>query len=208
MASITHIPTRKVQSWKFMQDIWHHFPWLFTKRNITCGVPEMEDGKILHNCNNFRWNRVKMAKNGQKMAEINFGVSYIIIFFIFNFFCFSTFTFSYFLEQVFWVKFLKFCQNSGLLKYQMEKVEKQKKVKMKKIIMYETPKLISAIFGQFLAVFTLFHLKFLQLCKIFPSYIYGSPQVMFGLVNNHRKWCQMSCIIFVCESSPISRNVR
>ena len=140
---LTHIPTRKVQSWKFMQDIWHHFPWLFTKRNMTCGVPEMEDGKILHNCNNFRWNRVKMAKNGQKMAEINFGVSYIIIFFIFNFFCFSTFTFSYFLEQVFWVKFLKFCQNSGLLKYQMEKVEKQKKVKMKKFIMYETPKLIS-----------------------------------------------------------------
>ena len=34
--------------------------------------------------------------------------------------------------------------------------------------MYETPKLISAIFWQFLAIFTLFHLKFLQLCKIFP----------------------------------------
>ena len=137
-----------------------------------------------------------MAKNGQKMAEINFGVSYIIIFFIFNFFCFSTFTFSYFLEQVFWVKFLKFCQNSGLLKYQMEKVEKQKKVKMKKFIMYETPKLISAIFWQFLAIFTLFHLKLLQLCKIFPSSISGTPQVMFPLVNNLGKWWQMSCINF------------
>ena len=58
---------------------------------------------------------------------------------------------------------------------------------MKKIIIYETPKLISAIFWQFLAIFTLFHLKFLQLCKIFPSYIYGTPQVMFGLVNYHGK---------------------
>ena len=34
------------------------------------------------------------------------------------------------------------------------------------------------------------------MCKIFPSYIYGTPQVMFGLVNNHGKWCQMSWVIF------------
>ena len=67
---------------------------------------------------------------------------------------------------------------------------------MLSFITCETPNLISAIFGPFLAIFTLFHLKLLQLCKIFPSYIYGTPQVMFGLVNNHGKWCQMSCIIF------------
>ena len=36
---LPHIPTRKVQSWKITQDIWHHFPWLFTKPNMTCGVP-------------------------------------------------------------------------------------------------------------------------------------------------------------------------
>ena len=51
-------------------------------------------------------------------------------------------------------------------------------------------------FKPFLAIFTLFHLKNLQLCKIFPSYIYGTPQVMFGLVNNDGKWCQMCCVIF------------
>ena len=60
-------------------------------------------------------------------------------------------------------------------------------LKMLSFIMCETPKLIAAIFGSFLAIFTLFHLKFLQLCKIFPSYIYGTPQVMFGLVNYHGK---------------------
>ena len=38
---VSHIPTRKVQSWKITQDIWHHFPWLFTKPNMTCGVPQM-----------------------------------------------------------------------------------------------------------------------------------------------------------------------
>ena len=113
-----------------------------------------EIGNFLHNWQNFRWNRVKMAKNGQKMAEINFGVSYIIIFFIFNFFCFSTFTFSYFLEQVFWVKFLKFCQNSGLLKYQMEKVEKQKKGKNEKIYHVWDPKIN---FSHFLAIFGHFY---------------------------------------------------
>ena len=57
-------------------------------------------------------------------------------------------------------------------------------------------KYISAIFCPFLAIFTLFHLKFLHLCKIPPSYIFGTSQAMFGLVNNDENWCQKSCIIF------------
>ena len=48
-------------------------------------------------------------------------------------------------------------------------------LKLLSFIICETTKLVSAIF---------------------PSYIYGTPQVMFGLVNNHGKWWQMSCIIF------------
>ena len=108
----------------------------------------------MHNFKNSRWNRVKMAKNCPKMAEINFGVSYIIIFFIFNFFGFSTLTFSYFLDPVFWVIFLKFCQNSGFLKYQMEKVEKQKKLKMKKNYHVWDPKIN---FSHFLAIFGRFY---------------------------------------------------
>ena len=137
-----------------------------------------------------------MAKNWQKMAEINFGVSYMINFFIFTFFCFSTFSIWYFKNPEFWQNFKKIIKKTGSRNYEKVKVEKQKKLKMKKIIIYETPKLISAIFWPFLAIFTLFHLKFLQLCKIFPSSIFGTPQVMFRLVNNHGKWCQMSCINF------------
>ena len=60
-------------------------------------------------------------------------------------------------------------------------------LRMLSFIIWETPKLISVIFGPFLAIFSLFHLKLLQLCKILPSYIYRTPQVMFGLVNNHGK---------------------
>ena len=47
----------------------------------------MEDGLILHNCNNFGSNREKMAKNYPNMTEINLGVPYMINdFLFFNFF--------------------------------------------------------------------------------------------------------------------------
>ena len=48
---------------------------------------------------------------------------------IFNISCFLTFSFAYSLDPVFRVIFLKFCQNSGFVKYQKEEVEKQKNVK-------------------------------------------------------------------------------
>ena len=70
-----------------------------------------------------------MAKNGQKMAEINIGVSHVINDNIFNIFCFSTFSFVHFLAPVFRVISFEFCHNSGFLKFQKEKVEKQKMLK-------------------------------------------------------------------------------
>ena len=42
------------------------------------------------------------------------------------------------------------------------------------------------VFKPFLA----FHLKFLQLCKKPQSYIFGTHQLLFPLVNNGQNWCQ------------------
>ena len=67
-----------------------------------------------------------MVKKSPKNAEIILGVSHLITDNIFNIFCFSTFSFTYILDPVFRVIFFKFCQNSGFVKYQKEKVEKQK----------------------------------------------------------------------------------
>ena len=86
-----------------------------------------------------------MAKNCPKMDEINFEVSHMINDNIVNIFLFSTFSFAYFLDSVFRVIFQKFCKNSGFVKYQKEKVEKQKMLRMLLFIICETPKLISAI---------------------------------------------------------------
>ena len=70
-----------------------------------------------------------MAKNGLKMVEIFWGGSHMINNNIFNIFCFLTFSFGYFLCLVFRAFFSKIGQNTGFLKYQKEKVEKQKNVK-------------------------------------------------------------------------------
>ena len=64
-----------------------------------------------------------------KIAKINLGVSHMRNDNIFKFFCFSTYSFAYFLDPVFRVISFKFRQDSGFLKYQKEKIEKQKKVK-------------------------------------------------------------------------------
>ena len=48
-------------------------------------------------------------------------------------------------------------------------------------------------FGLFLSLFLAFHLKFLQLCKKPPSYISGTHQLLFPLVNNSQNWCQKLC---------------
>ena len=87
-----------------------------------------------------------MVKKSPKNAENILGVLHMINDNIFTFFCFSTFSFAYILDPVFGVICLKFCQNSGFVKYQREN---QKMLKMLSFIIYETPKLISAIFGPF-----------------------------------------------------------
>merc|ERR1712155_205770 len=102
-------------------------------------------------------------------------------------FLFSTFYFAYFIDPVFRVIFLKFCKNSGFVKYQKEKVEKLKMLRMLLFIICETPKLISSILGQFLAIFTLFHLIFLQLCKNFPITYFRDPQNIDWLGKQHHK---------------------
>ena len=55
------------------------------------------------------------------------------------------------------------------------------------------PKKIWHHFGLFLSLFSAFHLKFLQLCKKPPSYISGTHQLLFPLVNNGQNWCQKLC---------------
>ena len=62
--------------------------------------------------------------------------------------------------------------------------------------MCEGPKKIWHHFGLFLSLFSAFHLKFLQLCKKPPSYISGTHQLLFPLVNNGQNWCQKLCKIF------------
>ena len=77
---------------------------------------------------------------------------------IFNIFSFSTFSLGYFLDPVFRAIFLNFSQNAGFVTYPREKVEKLKMLKMLLFIICEAPKKFQPFFGQFLAIFTLFHL--------------------------------------------------
>ena len=62
--------------------------------------------------------------------------------------------------------------------------------------MCEGPKKIWHHFGLFLSLFSAFHLKFLQLCKKPQSYICGTHQLLFPLVNNAQNWCQKLWRIF------------
>ena len=62
--------------------------------------------------------------------------------------------------------------------------------------MCEGPKKIWHHFGLFLSLFSAFHLKFLQLCKKPQSYICGTHQLLFPMVNNAQNWCQKLWRIF------------
>ena len=116
-----------------------------------------------------------MAKKGLKMVEIFWGASHMINDNIFNIFSFFNFSSEYFRSPVFWPNLKKITLKTGSRMYVKEKVEKQKMLKMLSVIKCETPKIISAFLGDFLTTFTLFHLKFLQLRKISPSSISGTP---------------------------------
>ena len=87
-----------------------------------------------------------MAKNGLKMAEIIWRASHMINNNIFNNFSFSTFSLRYFANPAFWLNFKKKAQKTGSRKYQREKVEKQKMLKMLLISYVSPPKKIQPLF--------------------------------------------------------------
>ena len=66
----THLLWRKFKSQKILYNFWQWFLALFTKPIKNWGVPEMIYCKFLLWSKNCRWNRVKMVKNGTKMAKI------------------------------------------------------------------------------------------------------------------------------------------
>ena len=78
----------------------------------------------------------------------------------------------------------------------MKNIENKKLPQMLSFNMCKGPKKIWHHFGLFLSLFLAFHLKFLQLCKKPPSYISGTHQLLFPLVNNGQNWCQKLCKIF------------
>ena len=68
---------------------------------------------------------------------------------IFNIFCFSTFSFGYFTNPAFWLNFKKKALKTGSRKYQREKVEKQKMLKIFFLSFVRDPKKFQPIFGLF-----------------------------------------------------------
>ena len=103
--------------------------WLFTSGNQNLVSGKLRRSGFWSYSKFVRWNRVKMAKNGL-MAEIFWGASHMIYNNIFNNFSFSTFSLRYFTNPAFWLNFKKIALKTGSRKYQREKVEKQKMLKM------------------------------------------------------------------------------
>ena len=79
----------------------------------------------------------------------------------------------------------------------MKNIENKKLPQMLLFNMCEDWKKIWHHFGLFLSLFLTFHLNILQLCKKLPSYISGTHQLMFPLVNNGQKWCNKLCNSFL-----------
>ena len=72
--------------------------WLFTSRNQNLVSGKLWRSGFWSYSKFVKWNRVKMAKNGLKMAEIFWGASHMINNSIFNNFSFSTFSLRYFTD--------------------------------------------------------------------------------------------------------------
>ena len=139
---------------------------LFTSRSQNLVLAKLRNSGFWRYGQFFKWNRVKMAKNGQKMVEIFRGASHIINNNIFNNFCFLTFSFRYFVDLVFRAIFFKFGQNTGFVKYPKEKVEKLKMLKCYHLSYIGPPKKISSIF---LAIFGHFYPVSLEKLAISPK---------------------------------------
>ena len=78
----------------------------------------------------------------------------------------------------------------------MKNIENKKMPQMLLFNMCEDWKKIWHHFGLFLSLFSAFHLNFFQLCKKLQSYISGTHQLLFPLVNNGQNWCQKSWSFF------------
>ena len=55
------------------------------------------------------------------------------------------------------------------------------------------PKIFQSFFACFWSFFPYFTWIFFNCAKISQSPISGTPQILIGLVNNTKKWCQKSC---------------
>ena len=89
---------------------------LFTRRSQNLVSPKLPNRGLWRYSQFFKWNRVKMTKNGLKMVEIFWGASHMINNNILTFFVFKFFVFGYFLNLVFRAIFFKCGQNSGFVK--------------------------------------------------------------------------------------------
>ena len=112
---------------------------LFTSRSQNLVLAKLPNSGFWRYGQFFKWNRVKMAKNGLKMVEIFWGASHMINNNIFNIFGFSTFSLGYFTNPAFWLNFKKIALKTGSRKYTREKVEKLKMLKMLLFIICEAP---------------------------------------------------------------------
>ena len=88
---------------------------------------------------------------------------------------FKTFSIWYFLDPVFRANLSKIGQITGLVIVPKRKNKKFKMLLMLLFDMCDAPQKISVIFCPFLTIFTLFHLRFLQLCKNFPISYFRDP---------------------------------
>ena len=126
---------------------------LFTSRSQNLVLAKLPNSGFWRYGQFFKWNRVKMAKNGQKMVEIFRGAPHMINNNIFNILCFLTFSFGYITNPVFWPNLKKKALKTRSRKYPKEKVKKTKNVKNVIIHHMRGPLIFfnhfEAIFGHF-----------------------------------------------------------
>ena len=107
---------------------------LFTSRSQNLVLAKLLNSGFWRYGQFFKWNRVKMAKNGLKMVEFFWGASHMMNNNIFKIFCVSTFSFGYFTNPVFWPNLEKIALKTRSREYPKEKIKKTKH--LKNVILY------------------------------------------------------------------------
>ena len=148
---------------------------LFTCRSQNLVLAKLPNSGFWRYGQFFKWNRVKMAKNGLKMVEFFWGASHMINNNIFNIFCFSTFSLGYFRNPVFWPNLEKIALKTRSRKYLKEKVKKQKMLKMLKFIIREAPQKFQPFLSHFWPFFPYFTWKIGHISKNPNSAIWPKP---------------------------------